>query len=368
VATAASASSSSLPGSPGLIQAQQQQQIIPSNQTTPFKLAHRSTLGTDDGNASDTHSIRSGRSLSSSISTTVRHPELHEPGLSASIVETVSAWFSNGTIDRAVQIGEIALAYNSIESIEPASIEIIRFNHFSSLEKVAPNPHFIEQLPNKEGSYTVSIPKLHKTSVAFKYQVHLDSAKADSYAPLRFVPAWKMEPTQTLFMLNYAFNSSFSSKLPEGSNSITLSNVIIIVHIDSTAAAKIVRCQASHGGVYARERHIVYWRLNDVTLTHDGPGQILKAKFITEGEPKPGNIEARWELTGEQLASVGSGISLSRMEGGDTASAATAHEGEEKDPFADESATPTPTVSWADVKAVKKLRSGTYVASGVGGD
>src|ERR1700760_1873373 len=119
VAAAASTSSSSLPNSPGFPQAQQQS--TPSNQITPFKLVHRSTLGTDDGNTSDTHSIRSGRSLSSSISTTVRHPDLHNPGLSASIVETVSAWFSDGTVDRAVQIGEIALAYNPTDSNESPS-------------------------------------------------------------------------------------------------------------------------------------------------------------------------------------------------------------------------------------------------------
>src|ERR1700759_456858 len=60
VAAAASASSSSLPSSPGLTSVQQQ--ASPSIQPTPFKMVHRSTLGTDDGNASDTHSIRSGRS------------------------------------------------------------------------------------------------------------------------------------------------------------------------------------------------------------------------------------------------------------------------------------------------------------------
>jgi hypothetical protein len=294
----------------------------------------------------------------------VRHPDLHDPGLSASIVETVSAWFSDGTVDRAVQIGEIALAYNPTDSNESPSTETIRFNHFSSLEKVAPNPHFIDQIPNKEGSYSVSLSKINKTAVAFKYQVLLDSAQAESYAPLRLVPAWKLEPTQTLFMLNYSFNTSFASRLPDGISSITLSNVIIIVHIDlSASSAKIVRCQASHGGVYARERHVVYWRLNDVTLSRDAPVQVLRAKLVTEGEPQPGNVEARWELGGDQLASVASGISLSRMEGGEPQDGS----GEENDPFADESATPTPTVTWTDVKAVRKLRSGTYVAFN-GGD
>ena len=237
-------------------------------------------------------------------------------------------------------------------------MDTIRFNNYSSLEKVAPNPHFIESVPHKDGTYSVSLSKIHKTSVAFKYQVHLDTADSESSAPLRIVPAWKQDPTQTLFMLSYSFNPSFSSKLPEGTTSIILSNVILIVHVDPPAtSSKITRCQASNGGVFARDRNIVYWRLGDVTLNKDAPAQVLRAKIVTDGEPKPGNVEARWELSGEQLATVGSGISLSRME-------STGEEsGEEKDPFADESAAPTPTVSWGDVKAVRMLRSGTYVAS-----
>jgi F-BAR domain only protein len=271
----------------------------------------------------------------------------------------VSAWFSNGHVDRAVQIGEIALAYNPIDSNDTSTTDTIRFNSFSSLEKVAPNPYFIDQIPSKEGTYSVILPKIHKTSVAFKYQVHLDPANSDSYAPLRIVPAWKHESTQTLFMLSYSFNPSFASKLPSTANSIILTNVILIVHVDP-ATNKITRCQASNGGVYARDRHIVYWRLGDVTLTKDAPASVLRAKFVTDGEPKPGNVEARWELTGEQLASVGSGISLSRIE---SAEGAEGSGSDEKDPFADESAATTPTVSWKDVTAVRRLRSGSYVAS-----
>ncbi|KAG9878242.1 hypothetical protein KCU94_g21687, partial [Aureobasidium melanogenum] len=60
----------------------------------------------------DAGSIRSGRSLSSSQSQTNKHPDLHEPGLNSSIIETVSAWFEQGQLTRSVTIGEIALAYN----------------------------------------------------------------------------------------------------------------------------------------------------------------------------------------------------------------------------------------------------------------
>jgi hypothetical protein len=327
--------------------------MAPLAPQAPFKMVHRSTLGTDDG-ISDTHSIRSGRSLGSSVSSIVRHPDLHEPGLSASIVETVSAWFTNGSVDRAVQIGEVALAYNPTEAEPNPSSDTIRFTNFSTLEKVAPNPHFIDQIANKDGTYSVSLTKIPKTSVAFKYQVHLEPAHADTYAPLRIVPAWKVTPTQTLFMLSYSFNQSFSSKLSASSPSITLSNLILLVHVEPSSAT-ISRCQASNGGTFAKERNVVYWRLGDITITKEAPAQVLKARLITDGEIKPGNVEARWELLGMD------GLGIERLESSD------AEEGE-ADPFADEEKESAKEVGkWVEVKSVRRLRSGTYVAGAATG-
>ncbi|KAF2664483.1 hypothetical protein BT63DRAFT_483188 [Microthyrium microscopicum] len=358
VSALASTSASSLPTSPN----PNTQSPTPPLAATPFKLAHRSTLGTDDGAASDTHSIRSGRSLSSTMSNTVRHPDMHSPGLNASIVETVSAWFVGGECTKAVEIGEVALVFNSHDSAEPSGTETIRFDHFNTLEKVAPNPVFIDPVANKDGNYTVNLSHIARTSVAFKYQVHLDASSASTSAPLRLIPAWKVGAEQTLLMLTYSLNPSFTPKIASGVSAVHLTNVVLIAHLDP-GAGKISRCQAQGGGVYDRQRNIVYWRLNEITLTKDAPAQALRARFFTEGEAKPGHAEARWELAGEQLAMMGSGIGLSRM---DAVTPKPAVEGEEADPFADadaeESGVPTPTVSWTDVATVRKLRSGTYSA------
>jgi hypothetical protein len=64
-------------------------------------------------------------------------------------------------------------------------------------------------------------------------------------------------------------------------------------------------------------------------------------------------------LAGDQLAEVGSGISLRRAERADEGNAA-----EETDPFADDDGPgpAAPEVRWVDVGAVRRLRSGTYVA------
>lgn len=60
--------------------------------------------------ASDTTSIRSGHSLTTAA--TVKHPEMHQVGLNASIIETVSVSFESG-VTKVVKIaGEIALNQN----------------------------------------------------------------------------------------------------------------------------------------------------------------------------------------------------------------------------------------------------------------
>jgi hypothetical protein len=40
---------------------------------------------------------------------------MHQPGLNASIIETVSATFENGTIQTAKVSGEVALVYNKVD-------------------------------------------------------------------------------------------------------------------------------------------------------------------------------------------------------------------------------------------------------------
>jgi F-BAR domain only protein len=63
--------------------------------------------------ASDTTSIRSGHSLTNNA--LVKHAEMHQPGLNASIIETVSATFENGETKTSKISGEIALVHNKRE-------------------------------------------------------------------------------------------------------------------------------------------------------------------------------------------------------------------------------------------------------------
>lgn len=79
---------------------------------------------------SDTTSIRSGHSLTNHVA--VKHTDMHEPGLNASIIETVSASFENGQTKSMKISGEIALTYNPVEDISSSSKSILCSNlpHF----------------------------------------------------------------------------------------------------------------------------------------------------------------------------------------------------------------------------------------------
>ncbi|KAF1963506.1 hypothetical protein CC80DRAFT_486879 [Byssothecium circinans] len=322
---------------------------IPPQPISPvFKLPHRN-LVSEDHAASDTQSVRSGRSLSSSTSATIRHPDMHEPGLNSSLAETVSAWFEQGNVTKALVIGQVALAYNPVDiSAGPFGTEILRLENFPVLEKVAPNPSFIEQLPDSPGNYRVELSKITKTSVAFHYQVHLEGDNLAAFAPILLSPTWKTEPTQTSVILNYGLNPKFHLG---DATSVTLQNVILLLRLEP--GSKATSCQSKPTGSFSREKGHIYWRLGDVTFSRDQPTQSMRVRFFTDGEAKPGNSEARWEISGEQALSVGSGLSVSQ---------AAPVEKQEVDPFADaEENAPPSSPAFKPVNSVKRITSGTYL-------
>lgn len=296
----------------------------------------------------DNQSIRSGRSLQSTASHTMKHPELQALGLSSSIVETVSARFEQGQTVSSSIIGEIAMAYNSADFNSTHGLEHIRLEHFSALEKVAPNPAFINQSPEKEGEYTVNLANLSRTQVAFKYQLRGDQATS-THLPLLLTPAYKIEAAQSMVIVSYQLHPSFI--LPDGRTSITFHNAMIALTLDGARASG---CQSKPVGTFSREKNLVYWQLGDITLSPGSAPEKLLARFTTDGEAKGGSVEARWEISGEHATGLGSALSVSQS--------AAAEDG--SDPFADEAGAGASAAgaSWKMVPLVKKMASGSYVA------
>ena len=279
-----------------------------------------------------------------------KHPEMSQPGLNASIIETVNTSFEDGQVTKGMVVGELALVHNG-EKAEPTA-EAIRLENFAVLYKVAPNPMFVKQILDKPGEYTLDVSHLSKPQVAFKYQVHLEDTALASYSPVILKPNWKVEPTQVSVMLNYEFNHSLLSE----KTTITLQNVVLVINIEK---GKALSCQSKPVGSFSKEKSMIYWRLGDVTLEKFAENTPrLLARFTTEGEAKPGAVEARWEVVGEQAVGLGSSLgvsqtTLAQKEGG----------GSSPDPFADEGNAGSNSSSHKEVTTIRKLTSGTYVAN-----
>lgn len=289
--------------------------------------------------------------MNSLVQTAAKHPEMTEPGLNASVVETVSAWFSSGQVTKAVVIGELALAHNASETTAAASTETIRLENFPVLEKVAPNPSFVTQTPSRSGEYSVSLGQMSRTAIAFKYQVHLEESHLAAHAPVIITPSWKIEPKQTSVIVTYAFNPAFVCPT---ARSVTMKNVVVVVNLDNTRTQS---CQSKPVGSFSKEKSLIYWKLGDITLdAYAETAQKLLARFSTEMEGKPGSVEARWEISGEAAAGLGSGLGLSRS--------GTLKDEGSSDPFADESAAASPAGAWKEVKVHRKIISGKYIANG----
>lgn len=240
------------------------------------------------------------------------------------------------------------MAYNAADFNSSFGHETIRLENFSALEKVAPNPAFISQSPDKEGEYTVNLANLSRTQVAFKYQLRGDQA-TNTHLPLLMTPAYKIEPAQSMVIVSYSLNPNFV--IPDGRDSITFHNVMIALTLDGARASG---CQSKPVGTFSREKNLVFWQLGDITLSAGAAPEKLLARFATDSEAKGGSVEARWEISGEQAAGLGSTLSISQSAAGE----------EGADPFADEEgAGPSGSgASWKMVPLVKKIASGSYVA------
>lgn len=335
--------------SPGPLAASTFSPFTPQSEQPPVLRPDSRTAASTDQLRGDTLSIRSATTTGSQGGS--RHPDFTETGLNSSIIETVSARFENGQLTSSSLIGEIALAYNPADFSSPFGSETIRLDNFGSLEKVAPNPAFIKQVPDREGEYSLNLAGVAKTQVAFKYQFRTE--EASSHAPLLITPAFKIEPNQCSVIVSYSLNPPFDL---HGSGNVKLSNVMLALTLEGTKASS---CLSKPTGVFAREKNLIYWQLNDVVLTPGAKPEKLLARFATDSEASGGSVEARWEIvSADGTEGLGSGVSLSvrpSSSGGGVGGG-----GDDTDPFADESS--LTSSGWKPVLGARRVISGGYFA------
>ncbi|KAL4956323.1 Muniscin C-terminal mu homology domain-containing protein [Aspergillus filifer] len=328
----------------------------PTSPTSPARhAASLSNATTDEHAMSDTTSIRSSHTLHS-ISGPVAHPELHETGLNASIIETVNAWFSEGAVTKSFVVGELALAYNATSGIPSDKIRV-RLNNFPVLEKVAANPNFIheiqEQSDDKRGEYDVVLASIARPTptVGFKYQVHINPEDTSAFCPVIFKPAWNIEEFQASVIIFYSLNPSFASSV--STNSITLSNLVLTVNLDTSpqedkevAVATNAVMYPNNGAAFRRKQSAVTWKIPEFEVTAGSEGKLLVRFSTANSWPRKGKVETKFEVRAPDAGSR-LGISAASKPGG-------------PDPFADEDITP---VQWGDVPTTRKLAVGKYVSS-----
>jgi hypothetical protein len=352
---------------PSTTKPESQQPTSPIRNITSPSIAP--SVGTDDHTMSDTTSVRSGHTMHG-LGPSV-HPDLYESGLNASVIETISAWFSEGIVTKSFAVGELALAHNPTPGT--ADYTRIRLDNFQVLEKVAANPHFVQEVAkdagdDKRGEYDIQLASISRSmpTVAFKYQLHIDPANPSAYCPVIFKPVWNLEELQASAIIYYTLNPSFISNVAE---SITLKNLVLTINLDTAAEDKNTgqpRESVAHaasaamypntGAVFRRKTSTVTWRIPELEVkaptTPGAEGKFLVRFMTSTSGPRKGIVEAKFELRNTESASR---LGISR--------AASEAEQMEADPFADEGRTSQPSVAWLDVPTTRKLISGKYVSS-----
>ncbi|PGH06704.1 hypothetical protein AJ80_08121 [Polytolypa hystricis UAMH7299] len=356
----------------------------------------KKSSGMHDDVLSDNTSVHSSQTLHS-LSGPISHPELSEPGLNASMVETVNAWFTEGSVTRAFVVGEMALAYNPTTAKASSNEELIRLDNFQVLEKVAANPAFITDAAHaatsikgkekatgdddRKGEYVISLPHISKPipTVAFKYQVHLDPSDLIAYCPVIFNPTWKIEEFQASVIIGYTLNPKFISSAfsPESPpTSIVLNNLVLTVHLDLSPqedeATKQTREVAratgavmypNTGATFRRKISGVTWKIPEQEVVVGQDGRFL-ARFSTSASwPRRGKVEAKFEL---RNADSGAKLGISAYI--PIAEDSQEQKQKQSDPFADADATAavdpkSPTRTWKEVSTQRKLAAGRYIAS-----
>lgn len=331
------------------------------------------TIPEDGTHLSDAQSISSAQGAAGMA----HHQEMTNPGLNASIIETVNTWFSETGVSRSFVVGEVALAYNPSGS--SSQHELVRLQNYQQLEKCAQNPTFVTQSTAEDaqpGTYDVALSSISRPmpTVAFKYQLHIGESNLSAYSPLLITQAWQIIEGQASVIFLYSLNPAFSSIANPGSSPVpppaqlTLKNVAVTISLDtkpSTSAEnpqgpKAVGAQMMpvQNASFKKRASAVVWRFPELTLTPTQERLLVRFAVENNGMARRGGAEVKFEVQN----TLGSALGVERFVNGAAESA---------DPFADEDGAGSEGARrsaeqggrWEDVSSRKTLVSGKYSAS-----
>lgn len=237
------------------------------------------------------------------------------PGLRANIVETISAITRGGEAQRVQINGEIHLSLRLGPDSPSAQGPIhIRMSEFENLEKIAPNPAYLAQVPDKPGEYFLNAEVLASATTStnargtllFRYQVHIAPGHETSFLPLVLEPAFRCGDGESRMILNYRRNSSAWSR------DAGFSNVSMVAAFGSGPSVSNVQAKPA-GGVWSPSSRRMTWNLGDV----NADGKVI-AKFVSEpGSPlAPQGIQASWAMEGILASGIGLSVVHGELEAG----------------------------------------------------
>lgn len=243
------------------------------------------------GSGISTADTRSIRSSQSSVAAVNRHPDLPmTAGLVASVLEVLSATLKDGHIVNSSRIGEIALGYNGQPTEEPLQLRVAGNNKY--IERIAPNGAVV-QPAGADSTYNVNTQALATAHgiTAFKYQT------TEGWAPLVFVPIWRIESNQSSLMLTYRLADDFPL------DSAEISGLTIVVPVEGGQATS---AQSKPVASFSRDHQRITWRFNEPVIVKRGVEERLLCRFLTQGTTVEGSagIDIRFRIANLPLSNL----------------------------------------------------------------
>ena len=230
-------------------------------------------------------------------------------GLRASITETVNVIFAGGAVSRLMIVGEVAVSLRDLASTEPLHL---RLDSFEQLEKVAPNPAFLQPIGvDRPGEYRFDVGALLAQgggsagqATLLKYQLYVSESRQREYIPLDVTAQWRCEAQQTSFLCNYSPNAQ-SRLATEAAVDGTAAELQDVSFVISVQPSSVTGQMSKPTGNWNAEHKRMYWRLDEaLSVAAPQPGKVL-ARFQVDAPSTPGAVQVRWRVPGRTLSNLG---------------------------------------------------------------
>lgn len=299
---------------------------------SPSAVVRRTSLSSvTSNNPFDSPSVGIGGMMTPPV--TALSSSSNQPGLRANMNESVNVIFRNKQVQRIQITGEIHLSLRLADSKSASPLGggggpiHIRLAAFERLEKIAPNPAYLAQVPDKPGEYFLNsevlaaatakgagAPTASGGPLLFKYVVHVQPGKELDTVPLILDPAFQCKSGETRMILHYTANpSSPIQVLPQGKNDVAPGGAGTVVAAFAPGGPNVINVQAKPaGGVWSPTTRRMTWKMDSLlsgsgSRDGSGSGKII-AKFTSEPGQEalvPQGVQMSWAVEGSLLSGLG---------------------------------------------------------------